>query len=63
MGSNSSGKSTCVKLLERFYQPEAGDILLDGKPLKDYKDQYLHDKVAGTKSFLHFVFESLKTFD
>lgn len=47
MGSNSSGKSTCVKLLERFYQPAAGDILLDGKPLKDYKDQYLHDKVVG----------------
>lgn len=46
VGYNSSGKSTCVKLLERFYQPQAGEILLDGEPLKSYKDQYLHDKVV-----------------
>ncbi|XP_031723257.1 antigen peptide transporter 1 [Anarrhichthys ocellatus] len=46
VGLNRSGKSTCVKLLERFYQPQAGEILLDGKPLQCYKDQYLHDKIA-----------------
>ncbi|XP_006801851.1 antigen peptide transporter 1 [Neolamprologus brichardi] len=46
VGLNRSGKSTCVKLLERFYQPIEGEILLDGKPLKSYKDQYLHDKIA-----------------
>ncbi|KAI3361350.1 hypothetical protein L3Q82_013526, partial [Scortum barcoo] len=46
VGLNRSGKSTCVKLLERFYQPQAGEILLDGKTLQSYKDQYLHDKMA-----------------
>ncbi|XP_038566583.1 antigen peptide transporter 1 [Micropterus salmoides] len=46
VGLNRSGKSTCVKLLERFYQPQAGEILLDGKPLQSYKDKYLHDKIA-----------------
>ncbi|XP_069393656.1 antigen peptide transporter 1 [Paralichthys olivaceus] len=46
VGLNRSGKSTCVKLLERFYQPQAGEILLDGKPLTSYKDQFLHDKIA-----------------
>uniref|UniRef100_A0A3Q3XHK3 Uncharacterized protein n=1 Tax=Mola mola TaxID=94237 RepID=A0A3Q3XHK3_MOLML len=46
VGSNCSGKSTCVKLLERFYQPQAGEILLDGQPLQNYKDGYLHDKIA-----------------
>ncbi|XP_040899836.1 antigen peptide transporter 1 [Toxotes jaculatrix] len=46
VGLNRSGKSTCVKLLERFYQPQAGEILLDGKPLQSYRDQYLHDKIA-----------------
>lgn len=40
------GKSTCVRLLERFYQPQSGTILLDGEPLTEYKDQYLHDKVG-----------------
>ncbi|XP_069571086.1 antigen peptide transporter 1 [Brachyistius frenatus] len=46
VGLNRSGKSTCVKLLERFYQPQTGEILLDGKPLQSYKDQFLHDKIA-----------------
>uniref|UniRef100_A0A8C9YN83 Transporter 1, ATP binding cassette subfamily B member n=1 Tax=Sander lucioperca TaxID=283035 RepID=A0A8C9YN83_SANLU len=46
VGLNTSGKSTCVKLLERFYQPQAGEILLDGKKLQSYQDQYLHDKIA-----------------
>ncbi|XP_061573452.1 antigen peptide transporter 1 [Cololabis saira] len=46
VGLNRSGKSTCVKLLERFYQPQEGEILLDGKPLQSYEDQYLHDKMA-----------------
>lgn len=46
VGNNGSGKSTCVKLLERFYQPQGGEILLDGKPLQSYKDQYLHEKIA-----------------
>uniref|UniRef100_A0A7N6AD47 Antigen peptide transporter 1 n=1 Tax=Anabas testudineus TaxID=64144 RepID=A0A7N6AD47_ANATE len=46
VGLNRSGKSTCVKLLERFYFTKKEDILLDGKPLQHYKDQYLHDKIA-----------------
>lgn len=46
VGRNSSGKSTCVRLLDRFYQPQSGTILLDGEPLTKYKDRYLHDKVA-----------------
>lgn len=50
LGSNSSGKSTCVRLLERFYQPQAGEILLDGQPLQNYKDRYLHDKVICHKT-------------
>lgn len=46
VGLNGSGKSTCVKLLERFYQPQEGLILLDGKPLQDYHSQCLHEKMA-----------------
>ncbi|KAG7475106.1 hypothetical protein JOB18_024202 [Solea senegalensis] len=46
VGLNRAGKSTCVKLLERFYQPQAGEILLDGKPLTSYTNQFLHDKIA-----------------
>ncbi|KAG7457607.1 hypothetical protein MATL_G00228900 [Megalops atlanticus] len=46
VGTSGGGKSTCVSLLERFYQPQEGEILLDGQPLHLYQHQYLHSKVA-----------------
>ncbi|XP_062321369.1 antigen peptide transporter 1 [Osmerus eperlanus] len=46
VGLSGAGKSTCVSLLERFYQPQEGMILLDGEPLNSYNDQYLHDKIS-----------------
>uniref|UniRef100_A0A672SX15 Antigen peptide transporter 1-like n=1 Tax=Sinocyclocheilus grahami TaxID=75366 RepID=A0A672SX15_SINGR len=46
VGPSGSGKSTIVSLLERFYQPQSGKILLDQTPLLEYKDQYLHEKIS-----------------
>uniref|UniRef100_A0AAY4AMS0 Uncharacterized protein n=1 Tax=Denticeps clupeoides TaxID=299321 RepID=A0AAY4AMS0_9TELE len=46
VGPSGGGKSTLVNLLERFYQPKEGDILLDGESLQSYKIQYLHDKIS-----------------
>eukprot|EP00075_Anas_platyrhynchos_P036975 XP_027326228.1 antigen peptide transporter 2 isoform X1 [Anas platyrhynchos] len=45
-GLNGSGKSTCAGLLQRFYEPTAGEVLLDGVPLRDYRHRYLHRQVA-----------------
>lgn len=36
LGSNGSGKSSLLKLLNRTYQPTSGKILLDGKDLKKF---------------------------
>ncbi|NXA43800.1 TAP2 protein, partial [Eudromia elegans] len=48
-GLNGSGKSTCVALLERFYEPQAGAVLLDGVPLRDYEHSYLHQQVRAAR--------------
>ena len=32
LGENGAGKSTCVKLLAGVYQPDAGAVLIDGRP-------------------------------
>uniref|UniRef100_A0A2R9B9A8 ATP binding cassette subfamily B member 1 n=1 Tax=Pan paniscus TaxID=9597 RepID=A0A2R9B9A8_PANPA len=41
VGSSGCGKSTVVQLLERFYDPLAGKVLLDGKEIKRLNVQWL----------------------
>lgn len=33
-GSSGNGKSTCLHLLQRFYDPDAGQVLIDGSDIK-----------------------------
>ncbi|XP_041933171.1 antigen peptide transporter 2a [Alosa sapidissima] len=46
VGASGGGKTTCVSLLERFYQAQEGEILLDRHPLQNYQHKYLHRKIA-----------------
>lgn len=39
VGHNGAGKSTIIKLLMRFYDPEEGEIFLNGKNIKEYELQ------------------------
>jgi ATP-binding cassette subfamily B protein len=45
-GRTGAGKTTLVSLLTRFYDPESGQILLDGVDLRDYKLADLRDQFA-----------------
>lgn len=45
VGPSGSGKTSCLSLLKRLYEPQEGEILLDGKPLHHYTRKYLHQKV------------------
>ncbi|KAJ6556320.1 P-loop containing nucleoside triphosphate hydrolase protein [Mycena capillaripes] len=37
VGANGSGKSTIIKLLNRLYDVDSGEILVDGTPIKNYR--------------------------
>lgn len=46
VGPSGGGKTSCVCLLQRFYEPQEGEVLLDGEPLYRYQHNYFHQKVA-----------------
>ncbi|KAL7080242.1 hypothetical protein ACQ4LE_000370 [Meloidogyne hapla] len=46
VGPSGGGKSSCIALLEHFYEPESGEVLLDGIPIRDYDHKFLHRKVS-----------------
>ena len=46
VGRSGSGKSTLVQLLERFYSPDSGEILLDGLSLDHYQLEDLRKQFA-----------------
>ena len=46
IGHSGSGKSTIIKLLERFYEPDKGEILIDGINIKKYNLFELRKKIG-----------------
>ena len=46
VGLSGAGKSTIVNLLDKFYEPQTGRILLDGVDLRDYDTKYLRDNIG-----------------
>lgn len=46
VGLSGAGKSTLINLLDKFYKPDSGEILLDGVSLEDYDTSYLRENIG-----------------
>ncbi|KAL2642330.1 hypothetical protein R1flu_009917 [Riccia fluitans] len=46
VGSNGSGKSTIISLIERFYSPNSGQVTLDGKNILHLKRNWLRRQIG-----------------
>ncbi len=56
IGATGSGKSTILSLLYRFYEPNEGEILVDGKDIKSYSKDELRN-LFGVSMQNDFIFE------
>ena len=46
VGSSGSGKSTCVQLLQRFYDPASGSVSVDGHQVSEYNLRWLRQHIG-----------------
>ena len=46
VGASGSGKSTIVQLIERFYEPTSGEILVDRQPLSKISLRKLRQEIG-----------------
>jgi len=57
VGPTASGKTTIIHLLLRFYEPNKGRILVDGKPLANFSKQAIRSRI-GLVSQKPFLFST-----
>lgn len=46
IGSTGSGKSTLINLVPRFYEATEGEVLVDGVNVKEFTQEFLHNKIG-----------------
>lgn len=46
VGQSGSGKSTVISLLERFYDPNSGQVLIDSVDLKKFQLRWIRGKIG-----------------
>ncbi|KAL4643335.1 hypothetical protein ACB092_02G084900 [Castanea dentata] len=46
VGQSGSGKSTVISLIERFYDPQAGEVLIDKINLREFQVKWIRQKIG-----------------
>ena len=46
VGPSGSGKSTVINLIERYYDPQAGEVLIDGVNLREFNLKWIRQKIG-----------------
>lgn len=46
VGQSGSGKSTVISLIERFYDPQLGQVLIDGVDLREFQLRWIRSKIG-----------------
>ena len=46
MGHTGAGKSTILKLIERFYEPQGGSVLINGRDINDYQIESIRERIG-----------------
>ena len=46
IGSSGSGKTTLVQMIPRLYDPDEGEVLVDGVNVKEYSLEHLREGVG-----------------
>ncbi|XP_037496302.1 ABC transporter B family member 11 isoform X2 [Jatropha curcas] len=46
VGHSGSGKSTVISLIERFYDPKSGEVLIDNINLKEFQLKWIREKIG-----------------
>ena len=46
IGSTGSGKSSLINLIPRFFDATEGEVLIDGVNIKEYSQEFLHNKLG-----------------
>ncbi|KAB5484754.1 MULTISPECIES: ABC transporter ATP-binding protein [Flagellimonas] len=60
VGLSGAGKSTVVNLLDKFYQPQSGKILLDNVDLMEYDTNWLRNNIGLVLQRNHIFHGSIK---